>query len=77
MLKLLMRILWPSFLVAIFAEGCFFSLVDPRQLAMSNDASTVNAVYTLGFFFFWFCGALASGLTCSLILMPEQKGKIR
>lgn len=67
MQRLLMTILWPSFLVAIIAEGCFFSLFDPRELSLL-DGSEVKplAAYTIGFFFFWFFCSLASGLTCYL-----------
>ena len=34
MLRLAMLILWPSFLVAIMAEGFFFSLFDPVDLLL-------------------------------------------
>lgn len=68
MLRLLMTILWPSFLVAIVAEGCFFSLFDPNELSLldSQVDLTPIAAYTIGFFFFWAFCSLASGLTCYL-----------
>ena len=37
MVRLIMAVLWPSFLVAIVAEGVFFSLFDPRELSLSGD----------------------------------------
>lgn len=48
-------ILWISFLLAIFATGVFFSLVDPVILSESiqfmNHSSEV--IYSVGFFLFW------------------------
>ena len=34
MLKLAMSVLWPSFMVAILAEGFFFSIFDPVDLML-------------------------------------------
>lgn len=69
MARLLMVVLWPSFLVAIVAEGFFFSFFDPAELPLvgGNPALTPLAAYTVGFFFFWVLCALASMLTCYLI----------
>ena len=65
MRKLLMTILWPSFVVAIVTEGCFFSLFEPSELLYlsGHDQLPPIAAYTIGFFFFWIVGALASFLT--------------
>lgn len=66
-----MVVLWPSFLVAIVAEGVFFSLFEPDILAVrGGEKLTPLAVYTLGFFFFWTCCALASWLTRHLGAPP-------
>lgn len=69
MRKLAMAILWPSFLSAILAEGFFFSLFDPVDLMMVGgspiDLPPIGA-YTIGFFFFWSFGALASMLSLYL-----------
>jgi len=53
MLQKSMAILWPSFLAAIIAEGCFFSLFVPSELPVAYDGLelTAAAVYTIGFFF--------------------------
>jgi len=69
MARLLMLVLWPSFLVAIVAEGFFFSFFDPAEFPVvgSNTVLTPIAVYTIGFFFFWTFCALASILTYYLI----------
>lgn len=74
MARLMMVVLWPSFLVAIVAEGFFFSLFDPYDLSLFGAEPDVSplAVYTIGFFCFWvFCG-LASMLTCYLMGVPNE-----
>lgn len=74
MIRLALTILWPSFLVAIVAEGCFFSFFDPEQLTLGGahvDLPAI-AVYTVGFFFFWIFCAIASMLTCYLQGAPER-----
>lgn len=72
--RLMMVVLWPSFLVAIVAEGFFFSLFDPNDLSLVGsevDLSPLGA-YTIGFFFFWVFCALASMLTCYLNGVPKD-----
>lgn len=68
MARLLMIVLWPSFLVAIVAEGFFFSFFDPMELALAGNQIELAplATYTIGFFCFWAFCALASMLTCYL-----------
>lgn len=74
MLRLAMNIFWPAFLVAIVAEGCFFSLFDPRDLlyAMGEKELPALAGYTIGFFFFWIVCSLTSALTVYLAGPPEK-----
>lgn len=74
MARLAMAVLWPSFLAAIAAEGVFFSLCDPHELSLAGDYPNMSplAVYTLGFFFFWFFCAMASMLT-ALLVVPQKK----
>ena len=71
--RLMMAVLWPSFLVAIFAEGFFFSLFDPYDLTLAGNHLDVTpvAIYTTGFFCFWLFCALASTLTCYLLKIPD------
>ena len=73
MLRLAMSVLWPSFLVAIVAEGFFFSMFDPADLLMVGGHVDLKpiAVYTIGFFFFWVFGALASMLSCYLLMTED------
>jgi hypothetical protein len=69
MLKLAIAVLWPSFMAAIMAEGFFFSMFDPVDLMMVGGYIDLPpiAAYTIGFFFFWSFGALASMLSLYLV----------
>ena len=74
MLRLAMAVLWPSFLVAIVAEGFFFSVIDPHELFQlgSTFALPPIAGYTIGFFIFWAFCAMASILTYYLTTVPND-----
>ena len=69
MSRLMMTILWPSFLMAGISVGIIFSLVDPGTLVvLGNSLEMSNVViYSIGFFIFWFLGAIASALTALLM----------
>lgn len=69
MTRLIMAVLWPSFVTAIVAEGFFFSAFDPHDLMIGSHHIELSrlGVYTLGFFFFWFFCTLSSSLTCYLL----------
>lgn len=60
---------WLAFLMAVAAEGVFFSITEPLLLAqaMGLGSSDVLGVYSIGFFSFWgsfmLCGLLAVRLT--------------
>jgi hypothetical protein len=68
MVRLAMPVLWPSFLTAALAVGCFFSAFDPENLTVLPPMAT----YTLGFFGFWLLSAIGCMLTCYLLLVPEN-----
>lgn len=68
MRRLAMTVLWPSFMAAAMAEGCFFSVFEPDALWPMPAV----AVYSIGFFFFWTLCALASMLTYYLVTVPED-----
>jgi len=74
MQRLAMIVLWPSFLAAALAEGCFFSLFDPNDWVLPAAAAmlSTSAIYTIGFFFFWTLCALVSMLTYYLASVPED-----
>lgn len=62
------RLLWPSFLVGGAAETVFFALFDPMDLTLFGEPVTLSrtAIYSLGFFLFWFFSAASSALTLYL-----------
>jgi hypothetical protein len=68
MMKRLMWVLWPSFLVAIVMDGVVFSSFDPLEIAYNGEPLFDNrmAAYTMGFFVFWLFAAGSSALTCYL-----------
>ncbi len=76
MLRLAMSVLWASFLVAILAEGFFFSVFDPADLMLVGGHIDIPpvAAYTLGVFFFWAFCSLASMLSVYMLLteLPNQ-----
>jgi polyferredoxin len=67
LMRLAMWVLWPAFLAAALAEACFFSWFAPEQLSTLAP----QAVYSIGFFFFWVFCTLASLVTGYLIRVPE------
>lgn len=73
MLRLALQILWPSFMVAIAAEGIFFSLFDPRDLAHTGAQYDWLGAYTAGFFCFWGLCAISSLITVYLLKEPEER----
>lgn len=63
--RLLIWILWPSFLVSCLAEGLLFTFISPEDLSFfGHQANVANeAVYTIGFFLISIFLALSSALT--------------
>jgi len=62
-------ILWPAFLVAAVLEIAVFAFVDPRALhTIGGDVLPLSdmAVYSIAFFGFWACTAVACALTVLL-----------
>ena len=74
MLRLALQILWPAFLAAIAAEGCFFAAFDVEDLMQLAGVHTLEplAGYTLGFFFFWFWIGLGASLSFYLRHVPND-----
>ena len=73
--RFLMQVLWPSFLVAVVAEGLFFSLIDPLEISLVSHylGDSREAAYTIGFFVFWALLAAASTLTWMLADTPPAQ----
>jgi hypothetical protein len=64
----LLWVIWPAFLVAAVAETIFFSLFDPLEIRFFGAPAglTREALYSLGFLFFWGLGSASSALTMFL-----------
>jgi hypothetical protein len=58
--RLLIWVLWPSFLIAAVAEAVFFTAIHPEEILLFGEplALSNEGIYTLGFFVMWaFCAA--------------------
>jgi len=65
----ILRILWPSFLVAGMTGAVVFALLDPLDLIiMGSIQADRTVVYTASFFLFWLMAALSSALTLRLVM---------
>lgn len=71
--RLLMSVLWPSFIMACISVGVLFSLTDPETLVQHGNGVELSNIYiySIAFFIFWILGAIASGLTA--LLMCKSK----
>lgn len=66
--RLLMRVLWPSFLAAGLGGGVIFALIDPLDvLVLGRWPVGRMAFYTVSFFVLWLIAAAASALTAWLM----------
>jgi hypothetical protein len=73
--RFLMQVMWPSFMVAVVAEGLLFSLIDPLEIGFVSRhlGDSREAAYTIGFFVFWALLMAASTLTWILTNTPPPK----
>jgi len=67
--RLIIWILWPSFLVSGLAEGLLFSMVHPDDLLFFGYHPDISdeGIYTIGFFMIWMFCALSSALTAYIL----------
>ena len=67
--RLLIWILWPSFLVAGMGEGLIFTVVNPEEIIFLRDhpGITDEGIYTIGFFMSWTFCAVSSALTAYIL----------
>jgi hypothetical protein len=79
MLRVVLTILWPSFLAAGIGVGIVFTLLDPMELTVMGDHIRVSrtAVYSLGFFVMWAITAIASAMTWYLLSSQQLRGSSR
>jgi hypothetical protein len=76
--RLLIWVLWPSFLIAAIAEAAFFTAIHPEELLLFGEPLSFSneGIYTLGFFVMWaFCGA-SSALTVFVLPKSAEQPKI-
>lgn len=76
-LRLVIWILWPSFLVAGIAEGLIFTAIHPNDILLFGEPIAISneGVYTLGFFIIWAFCAISSAL--SIFVLPKTEGSIK
>jgi hypothetical protein len=79
MLRVVLTILWPSFLAAGIGVSIVFTLLDPMELTVMGDHIRVSrtAVYSLGFFVMWAITAAASAMTWYLLSSQQLRGSSR
>ena len=76
-LRLVIWILWPSFLVAGIAEGLLFTAIHPEEILFFGKPIGISneGIYTLGFFIIWAFCALSSALT--IFVLPKPGGSAK
>lgn len=68
---------WMAFLMAIAAEGLFFSVFDPNALALAAGREwDALGAYSIGFFCFW-GGFAVSGLLAVRLTQAVREGRPR
>ena len=74
LMRRMMWVVWPAFLVAAVAETIFFTIFDPFDLHFFGAPLEMSreAIYTLGFFGFWALGIASSALTVFLEQSPWE-----
>ncbi|MEI6183690.1 MAG: hypothetical protein WCP25_10355 [Polynucleobacter sp.] len=67
--RLLIWILWPSFLIAGLAEGLLFTVVHPQDLLFFGHHPDISdeGIYTIGFLMIWTFCAISSALTAYIL----------
>lgn len=75
--RLVIWILWPSFLVAAIAEGLLFTVIHPEDILFFGEPIGISneGIYTLGFFVIW--GFCASSSALSIYVLPKKEGNTK
>ena len=75
LMRRMMWVVWPAFLVAAVAETVFFTIFDPFDLHFFGAPLEMSreAVYAMGFFGFWALGIASSTLTLFLESPPDRE----
>lgn len=74
LMRRMMWVVWPAFLVAAVAETIFFTIFDPFDLHFFGAPLELarEAIYAMGFFGFWALGIASSALTVFLEQSPWE-----
>jgi len=73
-LRILMLILWPSFLLAGIGSAVVFAFIDPLDVVIFGHIRLDREwLYALGFFGFWLMSGLSSLLT--FLMLPNKSLK--
>ncbi|CAP43581.1 hypothetical protein [Bordetella petrii] len=73
--RLLMGVLWPSFLAAGVGSALIFALIDPLDvLVLGRWQPSRLGFYTVSFFVLWLIAAFASALTAWLVPRDTPDG---
>ncbi len=75
--RIIVTVMWCSFLAASVATMVSFALVDPAPIAAAlpwaGPGASRTTVYSLGFFYFWAICAVAGGLTAFMLSTPAAQ----
>jgi len=76
--RLLIWVLWPSFLIAAIAEAAFFSAIHPEEILLFGQPLAISneGIYTLGFFVMWAFCAASSALTVFVLPKSGERPKL-
>ena len=69
MRRLLMSVLWPSFIMACVSSLVFYTLANTEALSFQAISLEISMgyLYSIAFFIFWLLGAMTSALTALLM----------
>jgi hypothetical protein len=77
--RIIVTVMWCSFLAASVATMISFALVDPAPIAAAlpwaGPGASRTAVYSLGFFYFWAVCAAAGALTAFMLSTPSAASR--
>jgi hypothetical protein len=75
--RIILTVMWCSFLAASVATMISFALVDPAPIAAAlpwaGPGASRTALYSLGFFYFWAICAVAGALTAFVLSTPAAE----
>lgn len=74
--RMILCVLWPSFLMAGVGSAIVFAFIDPLDVAIFGYIQLERQwLYAFGFFLFWAIGASASALTQLIRPTKEEEAE--